>query len=47
MPLSFQVTGAEKNQLVVSLAAILLSDSGLEVTAGLILQFLHFLWYIA
>ena len=37
MPLSFQVTGAEKNQLVVSLAAILLSDSGIEVSAGLIL----------
>ena len=33
MPLSFQVTGTEKDTLVVSLAAILLSDSSLEITS--------------
>eukprot|EP01038_Epipyxis_sp_PR26KG_P012382 gene12382-16609_t len=33
MPLSFEVTGAQKDQLVVSLAAILLSDSGVDITA--------------
>lgn len=32
MPLSFEVSGAEKDQLVVSLASILLSDSSLEIT---------------
>lgn len=32
MPLSFQVTGAAKNNLVVSLAAILLSDSNLDIS---------------
>lgn len=33
MPLSFEVTGADKDQLVTSLAAILLADSNAEVTA--------------
>eukprot|EP01036_Dinobryon_divergens_P029989 gene29989-39168_t len=33
MPLSFQVSGTDKSQLVVSLAAILLSDSGLDISA--------------
>ncbi len=33
MPLSFAVTGADKDQLVVSLAAIILADSKLEVSA--------------
>ncbi|RYG67183.1 hypothetical protein EON64_08020 [archaeon] len=33
MPLSFQVTGPEKDQLVVSLAALLLSDVGAEISA--------------
>lgn len=33
MPLSFDVSGADKDQLVVSLAAILLSDSKVEVSA--------------
>jgi large subunit ribosomal protein LP1 len=33
MALSFQVSGADKDQLVTSLAAILLSDSGAEITA--------------
>ncbi len=33
MPLSFEVTGADKDQLVVSLAAILLHDSKVEVSA--------------
>ena len=33
MPLSFQVEGPEKDQLVVSLAALLLHDSGVEISA--------------
>lgn len=33
MPFSFQVTGAEKDQLVVSLAALLLHDTGVEISA--------------
>jgi hypothetical protein len=33
MSLSFQVSGADKDQLVTSLAAIILSDSGAEITA--------------
>jgi len=33
MPLSFDVTGPAKDQLVVSLAAILLSDSAVDVTS--------------
>ncbi len=33
MPFSFQVTGSEKDQLVVSLAALLLHDSGADVSA--------------
>jgi hypothetical protein len=33
MPLSFQVEGADKDQLVTSLAVLLLSDSGVEATA--------------
>jgi hypothetical protein len=33
MVLSFQVQGQQKDQLVVSLAAILLSDSGLDISA--------------
>lgn len=32
MPLSYQVTGAAKNNLLVSLAAILLSDSNLDIS---------------
>ena len=32
MPLSFESSGPDKDQLVVSLASILLSDSGLEIT---------------
>ena len=34
MPLSFKVSGAEKDQLVASMAAILLQDSGLAISAG-------------
>ena len=33
MPLSFEVTGADKDQLVVSLAALLLNDAKVEVSA--------------
>lgn len=33
MVLSLQVDGADKDQLVVSLAALLLSDCGVEITA--------------
>ena len=33
MTLSYQVTGADKDQLVTSLAAIVLSDSGADITA--------------
>jgi large subunit ribosomal protein LP1 len=33
MPFSFQVTGSDKDQLVTSLAALLLHDSGVDVTA--------------
>lgn len=33
MPLSFQVSGADKDQLVTSLATLLLHDSGLEKSA--------------
>mmetsp|Transcript_22572 Transcript_22572/g.30910 ORF Transcript_22572/g.30910 Transcript_22572/m.30910 type:complete len:130 (-) Transcript_22572:63-452(-) len=33
MPLSFKVSGAEKDQLVASMTAILLHDCGLEITA--------------
>jgi large subunit ribosomal protein LP1 len=33
MSLSFQVSGADKDQLVTSLAAIILSDSGADITA--------------
>ena len=33
MPLSLEVTGAAKDQLVISLAAILLSDSSIEISA--------------
>lgn len=33
MVLSLQVTGADKDQLVVSLAALILGDCGAEITA--------------
>jgi hypothetical protein len=33
MTLSFQVSGADKDQLVTSLAALVLSDSGADITA--------------
>jgi len=33
MPFSFQVSGSEKDQLVVSLAALLLNDSGADLSA--------------
>jgi len=33
MPLSFQVSGHEKDQLVTSLAALLLNDCGLDMSA--------------
>lgn len=33
MPLSFQVEGADKDQLVTALAAILLQDCGAEITS--------------
>eukprot|EP00428_Durinskia_dybowskii_P067615 CAMPEP_0170375758 /NCGR_PEP_ID=MMETSP0117_2-20130122/11327_1 /TAXON_ID=400756 /ORGANISM="Durinskia baltica, Strain CSIRO CS-38" /LENGTH=124 /DNA_ID=CAMNT_0010630845 /DNA_START=63 /DNA_END=437 /DNA_ORIENTATION=- len=33
MALSFQVSGADKDQLVTSLAAIILADSGADITA--------------
>jgi ribosomal protein L12E/L44/L45/RPP1/RPP2 len=33
MPFSFEVSGAEKDQLVVSLAALLLHDCGAEMSA--------------
>jgi hypothetical protein len=33
MPLSLQVEGADKDQLIASLAALVLSDSGAEITA--------------
>ncbi len=33
MPLSIQVTGAHKDQLVLSLSALVLSDSGVDISA--------------
>lgn len=33
MPLSLEVTGSQKDNLAISLAAILLSDSNIDVTA--------------